>query len=402
MWKGIVIAVIVFAFMFQTVGATTFDSVSGLDASNTYITIKGTIDKELPDRPVNVQIDIGSSALYADQLLTGEGGSFEVRVKIPEETPSGNVTISARGYLEPAITSLTPEWYASQADLEQLVEDLNDGTKSLQSILSNPENSDYINLNLQLNCWDSALASKVSALLSDVDFEDIGDVKEKVYAATVITLAKEKEAADAVGFLKEADGVYPSRISILKLDSVAEGLFISDSEVALFAVENMDKTAVDVDTFADDFEKKIALGALNKSDNWGELNNAISTYASLLELDTEQAQEYDDFISDSDISSYVGKKLINMLPISTTESLYEKFEDAVEDAKDKPSKNTSTSRGSGGGGGGTVTIGSSAKTEETNIDNSIKDTSLSYSDLQKSHWAYDSIMAMTEEGIVNG
>ena len=221
---------------------------------------------------------------------------------------------------------------------------------------------------------------------------------------------REKGTEDAVKFLKETDDG-GTRISMLNLSEQAEQLFLSNDKIAFFAVKEADKKCKTIDAFADDFEKKIAVGAVNAAKNWGDLSNILKEQASLLGID-ECEDAFKKFSSISEIAADTSKELIKQLPFKDEKSLCEAFKKAVKNAESDNSKGSGGGSGvSGGGfsGGSSSVIIPSGNTgagtnsgENDKPSGSIKDGQLLYSDVNTSHWAYNSIMAMTEKGFING
>ena len=140
-----------------------------------------------------------------------------------------------------------------------------------------------------------------------------------------------------------------------------------------------------------------------------EINNAkvsnieskVNEYADLLEITDES--EYKRYKSKAD--SAVNKKLVNLLEDEalTVGDLL----DALDESAD--ASGNSGGGSSGGGGGSTIRGGSTNTTggyviqpEEEQEDIPEAAVSEKFSDINSSHWAYEAVSTLSDEGIING
>lgn len=253
-------------------------------------------------------------------------------------------------------------------------------------------------------------------------FTSTGEIKKAFYMACATQQLNEASSENGAAVL-------PQYSKYLKLSTDRKSTFRSirsDACKALVYSEFIGNNLVlkEAESLADKFEKSAALAAINDVDS--------SNRSSLITMIEEfNGKGYSDIsLTEYNAANFDDLEKLNVasLVIAAKEESYFASFDAVETALKKAcedtvnartgagsdDKNSGDDRGNGGGGGGSGSGGGGGKVKENisvskDIVESIQiekdtetETVIEFSDLDSSHWAYNSIKKLVSKNIVSG
>ncbi len=246
-------------------------------------------------------------------------------------------------------------------------------------------------LDLALDGFTEAEKANTAQIFADstlTDFDSVVDNYNDAKNIAKLNTATEKEAAKALLESLKAEEELAQFNSLNDTDRVLE--------------EIMGKGFKGIAEFDAAFNKAVAVQRINEAD----LTNVKAALKDNMELFTEDLAEADDY--------ELGKIGALILGSYTDfDTLYSSVEEAIEEVREEleevsePKKNSS-GKGSSGGGGGRVSIPAASAVvvtptpivEEPAEEN--KESESSFGDIDKNHWAYESVKELSDSGIISG
>ena len=219
-------------------------------------------------------------------------------------------------------------------------------------------------------------------------------------------LYREEEAKARINNGTEVDGKNVVKRLNLEFEGVSFDEISESSKqewIAKTVVAN--KPYDSMDAIQKGYEKANALYLINTA-RVTNIEATIREYAELLEATTDK--RYTTYLKK--VNSSVNRALVEELAtdkVETPEELLDLLEEVIDDLNSSDSKGGS-SGGSGGGfgGGGNVKnnyeIGGIQNPVQSSGDTDKIQNSPKFSDVPKTHWAYDAIVKMQSEGIISG
>ncbi len=149
------------------------------------------------------------------------------------------------------------------------------------------------------------------------------------------------------------------------------------------------------------FKQSMGIVALNSRDNEG-VSGVLDTYGEILGLDMDA---YDEACEEYTVTK-VNKGFVER-NFKVASDVVKAYDECVEFLEEEKKENSGSSGGTGGGGlGGRP---SQNEKDEISIDKDIIEENLpkeeipqKFSDVEKDHWAYDSVQTLAEMGIIEG
>ncbi len=129
----------------------------------------------------------------------------------------------------------------------------------------------------------------------------------------------------------------------------------------------------------------VILAALNTAKGWKDYENIIVNHGESLGIDMD---DYEDLKKPSDVTNELKDKY------TSVETFVKDVNDAIEDL-------LSDKKSGGGSGGGGLSVGGTLPTGNVTLDTFLPEKP-SFTDVEESHWAYESIIGLAETGAVSG
>lgn len=327
---------------------------------------------------VNGEYEQGTDITSRDCIFFGELYSDDTIIcKIPQKAHSGEYTIAAVIDGELKTKSF---WYTNKDEAASALEKLKNAPNAAAVKTIIDEEHDRLGIDYEeFKLYADDISRLFFSLFTGTD-KSLEDFRDTYYGAYAMSKSKKLDQSGVESLILD----YSAELGISRQTYNA----LADETKREF-IKQFSSGEIHQDNIKAQIKEYLFLSEINTEKSWKQFLSLISDkYKEYLDLDLKK-------LTSSGQQENFLKQLMQRTPYNSKQDFLTEYNSVTSQTK----KNPTTS--SGGGGGSGSSSGGYVKTD-VSVETPKADKENRFEDVNKSHWAYDSIEKLASEGIVNG
>lgn len=362
------------------------------------VSVTGQIEEAAFNRMLSVEVKDDTMQYYVNTIGTEADGSYNLTFRMPESAQTGNyqVSVEALGMSEPVQKDF---YFAQKQDIDNILNLINSSTGASGLLTAIEANIDVLNIPID---WYNTLdqngkMSVAQALYDSKPYSAIGDATNVAYKELAVQAFRCADSADKI---ESALNEFASVFNINKDTAVCYDLYNSFGykKEACDIMSGYDCT--DVAGVIKAYNESTLLAAINKAGDPLKIKTLINDYRNVIPFSMATYDKSDIDKTVTYLYKYSDIKTMSALE-AAIEAAYKQ-----QTTPSQSTGNGGGGGGSSSGSSGGSSIGSINRPPVSTIPNSNSQTTDSqdstFTDLDSVEWAQEAIEYLADKNIVNG